>query len=634
MYTVESIEKLETVYSILRERNPGKKIKVVYDFNKKTYDLLLTNEKYTNDPEVPLDLSMKVVYGDSVVKGTPILVKFDTGLITVKSIEDIYTNYTATLFGKEEADGIGSSKVQVYTKGKWCDIKKVIRHNTDKVMYRVSNQNGTVVVTEDHSLMTSTSKQIKPNECNFYTELMISYPTEFCTKFDVSSGEAYVFGVLVKHLFWDTGKIELDIHDYNEFSKNFCVMFEGINKIETTSISNRTTMSLDKTFIGHFYDMSNGILHADGNAKIPDSILNGSQSSIISFLSAFMRGDVSDGFTLKSNNQIQCAGFYHILTKLDYKVNVIDSVTLFACDSLFPVPLIVEKLGGAKNDFVYDIETTSGMFQAGIGRFIVKNTDSIFIEMKYNRDDYNLNRHDTFKIAGLCGNKLTNEVFNRKPIEMEFEKVFQPFILLTKKRYIGKKFEDLKNPLKMKEISAAGIALTRRDYCGYVKKCYKDVIDKIVNDSDVMAGINVLKDYIENLSHYNIDIDDLVLSAQLAREYKTTPVHVVLAKKLKERQQEVQVGDRIPYIFIEANVPGLKKSELGEDPGYAKEHSLKINRECYLEQLVKPILGFFKVVLKDDDNLFQELLEYVNGMALKFGGKKFKNSDFVLPSTE
>lgn len=266
------------------------------------------------------------------------------------------------------------------------------------------------------------------------------------------------------------------------------------------------------------------------------------------------------------------------------------------------------------------------------------DTDSVFLRFKYNRDNFNQNRIDTFKIATICGEKLTREIFNRPPIEMEFEKIFQPFILLTKKRYIANKYENIKEPFKLKGIDAKGIAITRRDYCKMVKKCYQKIIDTILesqtdNNSDMNCGlkksIEIFKDYIRRIDKYEIPIDDLIVSSMLAKEYKTRPVHVILAEKLKQRKEQVQVGDRIPYIYIESD-DKKQKSELGEDPTFAIKNGLKYNRVCYLEQLSKPILSLYKVILSSNKPLFNDIFEYVNNYFISYGFKKLKESDFKL----
>ena len=53
--------------------------------------------------------------------------------------------------------------------------------------------------------------------------------------------------------------------------------------------------------------------------------------------------------------------------------------------------------------------------------------------------------------------------------------------------------------------------------------------------------------------------------------------HVInLVHNLKQRKEEVQIGDRIPYIYIESDDPKQQKSELGEDPRYAIQNKLKM----------------------------------------------------------
>lgn len=307
---------------------------------------------------------------------------------------------------------------------------------------------------------------------------------------------------------------------------------------------------------------------------------------------------------------------------------------------------------------------------------IYGDTDSIFINFKYNRDDFEKNRRDTFKLATLAGDKLTNDIFNRPPIEMEFEKVFQPFVLLTKKRYIGKKFENPKDPFQLKTIDSKGIALTRRDYCKLVKDCYKTIIDVIMsndghNDKDILEqSIVVFKQFCDKIDKYQADDQDLCISAMLAKEYscslckkktewsgirceckclnshldnycnkcKSTLTcrhifslaHVNLAVNLLKRREDVQVNDRIQYIFVEGTDPKQKKGELAEDPVWAKRLGLKFNRLCYLEQLAKPLLGLYKVLLQNDPECLDNLIDWVNERIERYGGKRLKPADFKI----
>jgi len=306
---------------------------------------------------------------------------------------------------------------------------------------------------------------------------------------------------------------------------------------------------------------------------------------------------------------------------------------------------------------------------------IYGDTDSTFNEFKFNRVDHELNRKDTFKLAVTCANNLTDVIFKRRPVEMEFEKVYQPFILLTKKRYIGKKFEDTRDPMKLKTLTTSGIAITRRDYSYLVKKCYKEVIDCIMENNSLEDSLEIFKGYIERIENYQVEFEDLIVSSTLAKNYscslckekcewsrlmcgkpgckennvvkrsesctkcktKFKCLHtfnlgpVTLAVSMLKRNEEINVNDRIQYLLVEReNNDGSKKAELAEDPKYAKEHGLKFNRICYLEQLAKPLLGFMKIVLKEEPDLLDDIITFVNEKLVDFGGRKLKVSDFKI----
>ena len=53
----------------------------------------------------------------------------------------------------------------------WVEPSYIYRHNTDKPIYRVQDENMTVDVTEDHSLFNSEQEKIKPNEIGKNTKL-------------------------------------------------------------------------------------------------------------------------------------------------------------------------------------------------------------------------------------------------------------------------------------------------------------------------------------------------------------------------------------------------------------------------------------------------------------------------------
>jgi hypothetical protein len=682
-FKTNTIEDTELVYSILREYYPNKQVEIEFNDNTKQYTLCLTNKEFKQDPEVPIDLNIKVVYGDSCTPDTPLLLRNpNNNLIYIESIESIFDEskkvenpgfkmFDTTIRLEKE---YSTTDYQVWTDVGWQNIKKVIRHKCDKKIYKILTHTGCVKVTEDHSLLNENKEILKPMECKIGTSLLTSYCNEFNeTSNTISKDRAFIYG-----FFYGDGSADR-YECKSEVKYSFALNNANIDVLENLKILMKKEYPDNDSFI---YDTlsSSGVYKLSVNnpksfveeyrplfynsykyKKVPTEILNSSNEVIQSFFSGYKltRGfdceeedEETIGCTRFDNKgQIGSAGLYYLMKKLGYKVSL---NTRYDKEQMLRLTVTKKEqrkitnqikkieIQDYTNDFVYDLETDCGRYQAGIGDIIIKNTDSVFLKFQYNRNDFRLNRQDTFKLATICGDNLTNDIFNRKPIELEFEKVFHPFILLTKKRYIANKYENPKDPFKLKCVDAKGIALTRRDYCQMVKNCYKQVIDTILNDkslslnepasadSAIKRSIDVYKQYIDKIYNYQIDIDDLVVSAMLASSYKTKPVHVQLAEKLKLRKEEVQIGSRIPYIYIESNDKKQQKSELGEDPKYAIQNNLKYNRSCYLEQLAKPLLGFFKITLKEHPDLLDDIIKYTNDTLIRCGGKALRPSDFKI----
>lgn len=119
------------------------------------------------------------IVGDSFTGDTPLFIKYKNdidgvrkGWVDIKPIEEIIDeNYIEKDFLNREYD-YSEKPYWVLCRSGWCDCKYVYRHETDKAIYRVSDNNGVVIdVTEDHSLYDKEQKAIKPTEITSDTEL-------------------------------------------------------------------------------------------------------------------------------------------------------------------------------------------------------------------------------------------------------------------------------------------------------------------------------------------------------------------------------------------------------------------------------------------------------------------------------
>ena len=111
-----------------------------------------------------------VRYGDSVTGDTPVLVRYKGKEVDVMSIESLGISWISMDDGKESCE---LSDWESWTDEGWTAIKRIIRHKTDKRIFRVSCDGGTVDCTEDHSLLRPDGSALKPTDCIVGEKLMI-----------------------------------------------------------------------------------------------------------------------------------------------------------------------------------------------------------------------------------------------------------------------------------------------------------------------------------------------------------------------------------------------------------------------------------------------------------------------------
>ncbi|KAL8459612.1 hypothetical protein ACS0TY_036923 [Phlomoides rotata] len=195
-----------------------------------------------------------------------------------------------------------------------------------------------------------------------------------------------------------------------------------------------------------------------------------------------------------------------------------------------------------------------------------------------------------------------------KPIKLEFEKIYYPYLLNCKKRYAGLYWT---NPNKFDKMDTKGIETVRRDNCLLVKNLVTECLNKILIDRDVPGAVQCVKNTISDLLMNRMDLSLLVITKGLTKtyeDYEVKAAHVELAERMRKRDAATapNVGDRVPYVIVKA-AKGAKAYERSEDPIYVLENNIPIDTNYYLEnQISKPLLRIFEPILK---NAREELLQ-------------------------
>jgi DNA polymerase elongation subunit (family B) len=252
---------------------------------------------------------------------------------------------------------------------------------------------------------------------------------------------------------------------------------------------------------------------------------------------------------------------------------------------------------------VYDLTTENHHFAAGVGNMIVHNTDSVFFT-------FNLQTPKGQPIRGKEALEITIELaqeaghlassFLKGPHDLEYEKTFMPFCLLSKKRYVGMLYETDPNKGKRKEM---GIVLKRRDNAPIVKDIYGGIIDILMKEQNIDQAIKFLKSCLQNIVDEKYPIDKLIITKSLRSGYKNpnSIAHKVLADRIAERDpgNKPSSGDRIPYVYIHtANKKALQGEKI-ETPTYIRDNNLQIDHAFYItNQIMKPVQQVFALVLE------------------------------------
>ena len=165
------------------------------------------------------------------------------------------------------------------------------------------------------------------------------------------------------------------------------------------------------------------------------------------------------------------------------------------------------------------VDTQHGRVKTN-AEYVYGDTDSVFFK-------FNLEELDGTPIKGQKALELTIELaiqagelaskFLKPPHDLEYEKTFLPFCLLSKKRYVGMLYET--DPHKCKRKSM-GIVLKRRDNAGVVKDVYGGIIDILMKDKDIEKAAQFLGDSLQSLIEGEVGIPKLIITKALRGNYK------------------------------------------------------------------------------------------------------------------
>ena len=564
----------------------------------------------------------KVRYGDSVMPETPVIVKINGFIrpIKIENLATIWESYPGFLKDGTEKESSEISEIEAWTHKGWKPVKRVIRHKCNKKIYRVLTHTGLVDVTEDHSLLGPDIELLQPKDVMVGQKLFHSFPEIPNNESALSLDALFVIGMFVgdgscgsyhcpsgQKSTWCINNQDLDLLNKcktileNMYPDMGFVIMDTMKSSGVYKLSPRgNVVKLVKTWREWCYD---------GQAKkIPESAF-----SNIDTKKAFLEGlwaadgcrrdnEVGGCRRIDTKNQITAQWYYLLLKSMNFKVSLntrTDKPNVFRLtwteSSFRKDPRSIKKvqvLHESWDGYVYDLETESGTFQAGIGQMVVKNTDSVMVEFDV-QGRKGQEAIDYSWAQGLLAAEQCTKLF-KAPNDLELEKVYCPYFLYSKKRYAAKMWEGKIRPdgttvVAFKKVDIKGLQVVRRDSCPFVRETLKRLLDMMLESSDPRPVIAFARQASDELSSGKVPVEKLLMSKQLGSAYKVPMPHVTVRNKIRARApgSEPQQGDRVQFVVVKG--PG-KLYEKAEDPAWVREQNVPLDYNYYfLNQLKKPI---------------------------------------------
>ena len=267
----------------------------------------------------------------------------------------------------------------------------------------------------------------------------------------------------------------------------------------------------------------------------------------------------------------------------------------------------------------------------------------------------------TIELTEEAGHLVTQALKN--PHDFEFDKVYYPFIIFSKKRYVGNKYEDSPDDFKQ---TSMGIVLKRRDNAPVLKTIYGGAIKILLNERDAKKAAEFVMTKCLEMVRGEMSMHQLTITKSLSARYKpdyvkgdiqelegkiskleksaTTdakkeslrvlrqklddkraelerypyPAHKILADRIAQRDpgNAPASGERIGFVFVSPTAGQLAPKLQGdriETPSFIKDKGLKPDYREYIEsQLMNPL-----------GQLFAFIVEQIPGFA---GGKVDDNN--------
>ncbi|KAJ2867010.1 DNA polymerase zeta [Coemansia aciculifera] len=218
-------------------------------------------------------------------------------------------------------------------------------------------------------------------------------------------------------------------------------------------------------------------------------------------------------------------------------------------------------------------------------RVVYGDTDSVFVHLP------GKSRQSAFRIGQEIADAVTK--MNPAPVKLKFEKVYQPCILLTKKRYTGWMYTtaEQREPL----LDVKGMELVRRDGCVATQRILEGTLDNLFRTNDLSLVKSFITTEITRLLRGELPLQEYIIAKEVRMgtySGRTLPAHAKVATDdmQNDPRAEPQHGERVPYVVISSGRNARLIDQVIRPHQLLKRPELRINSQYYVDKQVVPAL--------------------------------------------
>lgn len=572
-----------------------------------------------------------VYYGDSVIGKTPLVLKINN-LVKVMYVDGLYNLFKQKEIYSKNSDKyiIKSDKYNIFvmTDSGWSKVNKIIKHRTNKLLYKVSTPIGIVTVTEDHSLLDNTKKIIKPSDLDGNTKLLCWNRIKSNKSKFIDKHSLYLY-YYYHNSEYDGNHLTIEIDEYEatKLILSYLDCFSSTLKFTAKKISDKyyiynscVNMAIIKTLLDktniiikslliqailvdatisddklQFKNInSNNRLYKEFKDEIIDVLSYGNKNILkrdiidgiddiyiiphkslysMSYQCILLFLEMIDVYNKSFRSQLQLQSIivllkmvdqgYYIMENADGSYNLSKSNITNYYTKIKHITYVHDN----EYNYVYDLETETSHFAAGVGQLVVHNTDSLYFAcnknefVEYDRDYYcgNINKLDystklvekTFKLTHMIQQDVNNTLYKdngQRYLNMSYEEVLFPGMWISKKKYFGVPHEKIINFFP-EQLFIKGLDITKRGVSQVlVKTCFK-LLHEVTNIYNIYTMRELIGKYIEYIFTNKWDANDFIKSSKY-NPNKNNPSVQKFVKRMKELNKEIpKPHDRFKYVI-------------------------------------------------------------------------------------